>query len=147
MSRWGALGILIMACTSCKAGETQQLGPREGVNAQPTPPTNEASECSAGALTGQVLRLRGRPVYGPGESAVLDPIAGVAVTASHLEGGRRYVAATDEDGRYRFCIPPGRYRIELSLAPGWWTKDVPRMVEVRTGHEVSVDIRFESGIR
>src|SRR5262249_43342142 len=68
------------------------------------------------------------------------PVAGVSITATHIESGQKITAATDANGAYRLPVRVGAYEITYSAA-GFAT--VQRMgVELLLGQTGIVNIQM-----
>lgn len=89
-----ALLVATVAATACRRGSAIL---------DPTPKTPNAD----GTISGTVR--------GPEGTA---PVAGRPVRVVNLDTGTLFRGTTNETGGYTFKVPPGRYRVEVSLLAG-----------------------------
>lgn len=76
-------------------------------------------------------------VRGPLESS---PVSGRTVQAVNLDTGALVRGRTNETGGYTFKVPPGRYRVEVTLLPGETLVEQPDVLDVSPADlEVSAD--------
>lgn len=76
-------------------------------------------------------------VRGPLETS---PVSGRIVHAVNLDTGALMRGSTNEAGGYTFKVPPGRYRVEVTLLPGETIVEQPDVLNVSpAGLEVSAD--------
>src|SRR5262249_29376265 len=66
-------------------------------------------------------------------------IPGVTVTATHVESGNKFVAATDERGNFRVAVRVGNYKITAEL-PGFTMGN--RTIQILVGQTVVVNIEM-----
>jgi hypothetical protein len=61
------------------------------------------------------------------------PVAGRQVEAVRISDGRRFTAKTNAAGGFTFLVPPGRYRLDLSLARAEKIVSRPDIIDVSSG--------------
>jgi hypothetical protein len=85
------------------------------------PPAEEAPAVE-GTLAGTVRGPEG-----------VAPPPGRAVEAVEVDTGARYVTETGATGGFSLMVPPGRYRIEVTLVPGEEVVEGPEVVTIEAG--------------
>jgi len=96
------LGALALCVPACRS-----LGPAE------------VNEDTRGTLAGVVRGPEG-----------VDPVEGRLVEAVAVDTGERLGTRTNAEGGWSLLVPPGRYRIEVTLGPGESVVRDPGVVEV-----------------
>lgn len=69
-----------------------------------------------------------------------DPVAGRSIDAVSLSGGRRYSATTSVTGGFSIPVPPGQYRLEVSLREGERLLRSPGTIDI---NESDLDANLE----
>jgi hypothetical protein len=69
-----------------------------------------------------------------------EPIAGRAIHAVGLTGGRRYSASTSVTGGFSIPVPPGKYRLEVDLREGERILRSPGTIDI---NESDLDANLE----
>lgn len=95
--------------------------------------TSPSIKDAKGTLTGRVLA-------GDGDS----PLVGREVVAVETRTGDRYTSVSTQNGGFRFLVPPGTYRLELTLREGETLLKAPDDVHVKHGDVDSrADVRVQ----
>ena len=68
------------------------------------------------------------------------PVAGRAIHAVEISGGRRYSATTSVTGGFSIPVPPGKYRLEVDLRKGERVLRSPGEIDI---NESDLDANLE----
>jgi hypothetical protein len=69
-----------------------------------------------------------------------EPVAGRNIDAIRLSGGRRYSATTSVTGGFSIPVPPGQYRLEVTLRDGERMLRSPGTIDI---NESDLDANLE----
>jgi len=95
------------------------------------------------------------PVERPGENPPVSPeVFAARKIMVYDEQGKKLMETVDitqigqsAEGRYSIQLKPGDYVVDINKAGIDHSAEVPRMVEIKTGQTVTLDISIDTGIR
>lgn len=73
-----------------------------------------------------------------------EPVAGRAIHAVALEGGRRFTASTSVTGGFSIPVPPGKYRLEVDLREGERMLRSPGTIDINDS-DLDANLEVEIG--
>ncbi|GAB63469.1 MAG: carboxypeptidase regulatory-like domain-containing protein [Candidatus Jettenia sp.] len=114
-------------------------------NASITSANNGAAEEEGnGKLVGAVMRESLSPKKKDNIPFFLEPLSGVKLLISTMEGLKVASVVTDDNGIYCASLPSGSYWIELAPLPFGWAKDLPAIAVISEREETHLDICIDT---
>jgi len=106
--------------------------------------TQEAATADSG-LEGQVFIGPMCPLVGPGQECPNQPYEAI-LTINSAEGGRITQVQTDQQGRFRLALKPGKYILhpESSNAMPF---SAEQSISIEAGRFTQLLVKYDSGIR
>ncbi len=96
-------------------------------------------------VEGVVERGPTQPIVRPGQKDTA-PMTNTTIIVTDEKGKEVARTKTDNDGRYEFKLPVGKYKVvgpRTGLRPGNWTKEI----EVKANEWQKLNIKIDTGIR
>jgi Carboxypeptidase regulatory-like domain len=142
--------MLVPGCGGVRSSATGSSSPSAGPVSMPAPLTSAppGSQVPDSGIAGITVVDGGCPVVRLDSPCPDRPLRAVLVVVSASTGTQVASMTSDQDGRFRLALPPGRYVIRPeSIDRARLPRAAPVTVDVPPGRFISVTIRFDSGIR
>jgi Carboxypeptidase regulatory-like domain len=141
---------LLAGCARSRSAGVDSSSPSAGPTSTPARLTSATpgSQLPDSGIAGTTVVDGGCPVVRLDSPCPDRPLRAVLVVVNAVTGAQVASTTSDQDGRFRLALPPGRYVIRPESFNGApLPRAAPVTVDVPAGRFASVTIRFDSGIR